>query len=143
MRVKKMVRNFHELKGADEGKQETEELCGDAIKVNRGVFGLIFLVLVFFNVFCYEKIRFFLPVVYESQETYNWFSLVYFFHVCHCVVYINGVVSIELLPIISVLKLEGLVASLCRRMEEMTSGNLRENERKLDECIKFHVKVLK
>jgi hypothetical protein len=142
MRIRKMIRNFHELEDSN-GDQETEQLCEKAIRACRRVYECIVVVLVLFNVFLYEKVQFFLPVVYESHDTYNWFSFVYFIHAFHCVVYVNGVVSIELLPVISVLKLERLVALLCRRMKEVTSADLRENERKLDECIKFHVKVLK
>jgi hypothetical protein len=138
-----MIRNFNELGGAN-GGEDYNELCDNVIKSSYRVYLMIIsITLVFLNVFVYEKVQFFLPVVYEAADKYSWFSFVYFVYFLHCVVFINIVISIDVLPTISVLKLEGLVALLCRRMNEVTSGDQRENERRLDECIKFHVKVLK
>jgi hypothetical protein len=142
-KIRKMIRNFHELQKNGGEIGECKRLCERAIEFCRRIFIFIFFILLGFNVFFYEKVQFFVPVIYEKQGIYDWISIIYFIHVLHCIIYVYITISIELLPMISVLKLEGLVASLCRRMEEVTSGDLRENEQKLDECIKFHVKVLK
>jgi hypothetical protein len=74
---------------------------------------------------------------------YNWLSFMFAVYFFHILIYINGAISLELLPIISILKLEGLVELLCRKMKIVTRGNVEENERKLNECIKLHVKILK
>jgi hypothetical protein len=141
MKIKRMIRNFHEMK--DKRGSKYKKLCGRIITSITIMFCFSITLHSFLNVFVNEKVHFYLPVIYEQQGIYDWSSLIYLVYVLHCILFASGVVSIELLPIVSVLKLEGLVASLCCRMEEMTSGDLGENERKLDECIKFHVKVLK
>jgi hypothetical protein len=143
MKIRKMIRYFHELANV-KGGEDREKLFDRIIKAFNGVYVANMLVLyLVVNVLIYDKVHFFIPVVYEAADKYSWFSFMYFVYFLHCVVFITIVISIDVLPIISVLKLEGLVASLRRKMEEMTSGDLRENEQKLDDCIKFHVKVLK
>lgn len=47
------------------------------------------------------------------------------------------VISTDLLPIISMLKLEAIVTILCRKIEK-----LDDNERNLDDCIQFHSRII-
>jgi hypothetical protein len=141
-KVIQMIEIFCDLEDTSVN-DERNKLCVGITQRFKRAYAIITVLLTILNVFVYEKVQFFVPVVYEAADKYSWFSFVHLFYLHHCAAFITIAISIDVLPIISVLKLEGLVASLCRRIEEVTSGNLRENEQKLDDCIKFHVKVLK
>jgi hypothetical protein len=141
MKIRRMIRNFYELGGSK--NSECSEICAKIIKRIRRIFTALVPAIMIYNSFIIKKNKYFVPVFYRPWEATDGFSFTYFVYVLHCLVYAQGVISVELLPIISVLKLEGLVVSLCSQMKEITSGTPLENEKKLNRCIKFHVEILK
>jgi hypothetical protein len=141
-KIKKMIRNFHEFQDMTQ-ESECDKLCGESIQRVRRVFTAVVPIIVLYNAVIIGENNFVVPVIYGPAESINSFPFSYLIYIIHALVFAQGVASIELLPIISVLKLEGLVASLCQKMKQVTSENFHENEKKLDSCIKFHVEILK
>jgi hypothetical protein len=139
--IAEMIDNFHDLEDAEGDK--CRKICDSIIRKFRKGFMAITLTLTFCNMIFFEKVLFLLPVAYEKADTYDFFSFICLVYFIHIVTYISGAISMELLPVISILKLEGLVTSLCAKIKDVTSRNLRENERKLDECMEYQAKVLK
>jgi hypothetical protein len=136
-KIRKFIRSFFELKCSIKDDEWIEKFI-NAYKRIPIVFTSITAATIF-----YSNRNFFIPVIYEDPEKFESSLCLCIIYIFHCALYFYGVIAIELLPIVSVLKLEGLVAYLCQKIEQVTSGNLQENEKKLDNCIKFHAEILK
>lgn len=116
------------------------ELCDKAIKAFRLIFFVASTCLILVNVSSSDAPYFIVPMYF------NYFGnpyLLFATNVAHYYLLVLIVISIELLPIISVLKLGGLVAVLCDQLKELNSTNLDENERNLDECIELHSNIIR
>jgi hypothetical protein len=140
-KIRKMIRNLHELEGSKES--DSKNLCDWVIRHFRRNVTIWVLVIFLWNTLILRRNYFVVPVVYETRENLDSLSILYGVYILHLLTYVQGLISVDLLPIISVLKLEGLLSSLCQRLMEITSKNQLENEKKLDRCIKFHVEILK
>ena len=141
MKIRKLIKKFHELESPVENKYKRK--CDKIILSMRVVFLTAGTILICSNVFYYKKVQIFIPTLYDDQADYEWFSFVYLIHVIHSFTYVFGVLAVELLPVISILKFEGLIEQLCEKIKAVTCGNSLENEKYLDECIKFHVDLIK
>lgn len=138
--IREMIKVFHDLKSSRE--QKSSKFCDKLIKAYRVLYLVVITIFSIFNIFLSDRVKFFLPTIYESAARGLWFPVIYFFHIIHFIIYILVVISIDLLPIVSILKLQGLVPLLCEKVKEVTNGNKSENEKNLDECISFHVEII-
>lgn len=138
--IAKMIEVFREL--GDPCEVFFNKLCSELIKAYRVAVIVVVIAFLILNIISTGQVSFFLPTLYENIAHGFGFPLVYFIHILHCIIYILVVISIDLLLVISVIKLQGLVGLLCQKMKGVTDGDQFENEKKLDDCMFLHVKVI-
>lgn len=115
-------------------------LCNKLIRAYRLLYIIISSSLLMMNSFLTENPDYILPTLYNNLAA-PWF--IYPINLIHFVVIIYITVSIDLLPIITILKQEALVVALSTKVKKLTCGNVAENEKTLDDCFVLHIKIVK
>lgn len=135
-----IVDKLYELNNQDNAILKTfRDLCSKLIKAYTLILVIISACLVIVNVFFNREFHTIIPAFFNrfGHPYVNFFlSFAQFF------IFVSIVISLDLMPIISVLKVEALVATLCDQLKHLTSTNLPENEKKLKKCIKLHIKII-
>lgn len=136
-RIKAMVEDFSAANVQD---KTINELCSKAIRSYRRLFMAVGICLTVVHGILSENVHGFMPAVYnEFAQGY----LMFLVNLIHYIVLVNLTIAIDLIPTVSILKLQAIVISLCTQTKEVTSGSIDSNEKRLDECISLHVDVIK
>lgn len=114
-------------------------LCSKLIKVFRGVTSFTAILLAIVNGILRDEVQYIMPAIYNSLGK-NY--LIFTINLIHYIVIIQFVISLDLFPVFSILKLQAIVISLCAKIKHVTSGSKEENEKSLDECIELHADVI-
>jgi hypothetical protein len=99
---------------------------------------LVLVAIVLYTIFS-ERIICILPAFYED---YGEEHLIFGINLVHSAIFLPLVISVDLLPIIGILKFEAVVKSFCIKMESLTNGSLAKNEQNLDRYIKIHIDII-
>lgn len=115
-------------------------LCTKLIRAYRVLYIIISSSLLAINTFLNKNSGYILPTMYNELAA-PW--IIYPINLTHYIAIMYITVSIDLLPIITILKQEALVVLLSAKVKNLTCGNVVENEKALDECIDLHVIIVK
>lgn len=135
-----MIDELYNLNDQDNAISKTfTKLCSKLIRTYRSLFLIISVGLITVNLFLNSEFQSIVPVFIHCFGNHY---LNFFLSFAQFFIFLYIVISLDLLPIISVLKLEALVAVLCNQLKLLTTSSLTENEKKLKKCIELHIKII-
>lgn len=119
--------------------EKTNRLCSRLIKLFTGVFSLVVISLVIVNTILSDQIHCVMPAIYNGLGN---IFVIFSINLIHYIIILRLLLAVDLVPIVSILKLHAIIITLCSKVKQVTSGSNEENEKSLDECIKMHIDVI-